>query len=313
MFQNHKPIALGCMGMTNVYRSQDITPAITRRAIEAFEAALVAGITLFDHADIYGAGTCEEVFQACLEAHPEARQNIQIWSKGGIRPLNPTHFDLTGDYLRGALEASLRRLGVEYLDLYQMHRPDPLAHPRDTARFLNEALSSGKIRAVGVSNYFPEQTRALQKYLDAPIVSNQFELSVLRLAPFYEGWTMPRFGGYSDDTGTVGDGTLDQCMAQGITPLAYAPLAKAILSKNDSSQGREKDVQDVLGDLAQKHEATRGQIALAWLRTHPSGIIPVVGSNNPAHIFEAAQRTDLRLTHEEWYRLFSASWGRRMP
>lgn len=301
------------MGMSGVNQSSDITPAIEKKAVEAFEAALVAGITLFDHADIYGAGTCEEVFQTCLKAHPEARENIQIWSKGGIRPLNPTHFDLTSDYLTGALERSLSRLGVEYLDLYQMHRPDPLSHPKDTAQFLNDAMKSGKIRAIGVSNYFPEQTRALQKFLDYPIATNQFEISALRLAPFYEGWTMPRFAGYSDDTGVIGDGLLDQCMAENIVPLAYAPLAKSVLSKDDSTVPREKDVQDVIGELSKKHEATRGQIALAWLRTHPSGIIPVVGSNNPSHIFEAAQRTDLRLTHDEWYRIFAASWGRRMP
>ncbi|MBW3636420.1 MAG: aldo/keto reductase [Armatimonadetes bacterium] len=310
MFQNHQPIALGCMGMSGVRHSQDITPAVQKRAIEAFEAALVAGITLFDHADIYGGGTCEEVFKGCLEAHPEARQSIQIWSKGGIRS---GHFNLTGDYLREALDASLRRLGVEYVDLYQLHRPDPLAHPADTAKFLNEAMQSGKIKAVGVSNYFPQQTRALQKYLDAPIVSNQFEINALRLVPFYEGWTMPQYGGYSGGVGVVGDGLLDFCLAEKITPLAYAPLAGSVLSKSDSSDGRHKDVQDAVGELAKKYEATRGQIALAWLRTHPSGIIPVVGSNNPAHIFEAAQKSDLRLTHEEWYRVFAASWGRNMP
>ncbi len=298
------------MGMSGVRSSSEITPAVQKKAIEAFEAALIAGITLFDHADIYGAGTCEEVFKGCLEAHPEARQNIQIWSKGGI---GGGGFNQSGDYLRAALENSLRRLGVESLDLYQLHRPDMLAHPRDTAKFVNAAISSGKIKAIGVSNYFPEQTRALQKYLDAPIVSNQFEINALRLVPFYEGWTVPHYGGYSGGVGVVGDGLLDFCMAENITPLAYAPLAKSVLSKNDSKDGREKDVQDVLGELAQKYEATRGQIALAWLRTHPAGIIPVVGSNNPAHIFEAAQKADLRLEREEWYRVFKASWGRNLP
>jgi predicted oxidoreductase len=299
--------------MSGVGKSADITPAVQKRAIEAFEAALVAGITLFDHADIYGGGTCEEVFKGCLEAHPEARDNIQIWSKGGITRGKIGYFDQTGEYLKGALERSRQRLGVDKIDLYQLHRPDSIAHPKDTASFLNDAIKQGHIGAVGVSNYFPEQTRALQKYLDAPIVSNQFEISAMRLAPFYEGWIMPEFGGYSHGTGVTGDGTLDFCMAEGITPLAYAPLGRSILSKGDSEKPREKDVQDAIGVLAQKYEATRGQIALAWLRTHPAGIIPVVGSNNPSHIFEAAQRTDLRLTHEEWYSVFAASWGRNMP
>lgn len=310
MFENHKPIALGCMGMSGVGNSSDITPAIQKRAIEAFEAALVAGITLFDHADIYGGGTCEDVFKGCLEAHPDARENIQVWSKGGIRS---GHFNLSSAYLKEALEASRRRLGIDKIDVYQVHRPDPMTHPADTAKFFNEALKAGHIGAVGVSNYFPEQIRALQKYLDAPIVSNQFEINALRLVPFYEGWSVPEYGGYSGGVGTVGDGLLDVCMGEGIVPLAYAPLGRAALSKADSTQPREKDVQDAIGELARKYEATRGQIALAWLRTHPAGIIPVVGSNNPSHIFEAAQRTDLRLEREEWYKVFTASWGRNMP
>ncbi len=303
------PIALGCMGMSGTWNPADLTPARTKKAIEAFEAALVAGITLFDHADIYGGGTCETVFKSCLEAHPDARANIQIWGKGGLGK----RFDLSSDYLRTALEKSMTRMGIEHMELYQLHRPDMLAHPKDTAKFCNEAIASGKIGAIGVSNYFPEQIRALQTYLDSPIVSNQFEINALRLVPFYEGWTMPKYGGYSGDVGVVGDGLLDFCMANDITPLAYAPLGKGVLSKGDSTDGREKDVQDAIGDLAKKYEATRGQIALAWLRTHPSGIIPVVGSNNPAHIFEAAQKSDLRLERDEWYRVFKASWGRNMP
>jgi predicted oxidoreductase len=204
-------------------------------------------------------------------------------------------------------------MGIDTIDLYQLHRPDPLTHPRETALALNAALKSGHIRAVGVSNFFPEQTRALQAYLDTPIVSNQFEINALRLVPFYEGWEVPKYGGYSNGVGSVGDGLLDQCMAQDIVPLAYSPLARATLAKSDSNDGRERDVQDTLGTLAQKYDVTRTQVALAWLLSHPAGIIPIVGSSNPAHIFEAAQRNDLRLEREEWYAVWKASWGRNVP
>ena len=181
-----KRLALGCMGMAP---GGPLAPASIKAAIEAFEAALVAGITLFDHADIYGGGSCEAVFKHCLEALPEAREQIQIWSKGGI---GGGRYNLSKPYLRDAIEASMTRLGVERIDLYQLHRPDPLAHPAETAEALNEAMEQGKIGAVGVSNYYPEQTRALQKHLAAPIVSNQFEINALRLAPFYEGWEVPK-------------------------------------------------------------------------------------------------------------------------
>ena len=298
------------MGLAGSGPSDDLSPARVKRAIESFEAALVSGITLFDHADIYGGGACESIFKSCLQALPEAREQIQIWSKGGIRA---GHYNLSKSYLNECIERSLSRMGIERIDLFQLHRPDPLAHPAETAEVLNQAMQSGKIGAVGVSNYFPEQTRVLQKHLDAPIVSNQFEINALRLAPFYEGWEVPAFKGYSGGTGTTGDGLLDFCMAHEITPLAYSPLARATLTRPESEDGREQDVLDVLGELSEKYDATRTQIALAWLLTHPSNIIPIVGSNNPAHIFEAAQRNDLRLEREEWYRVWSASWGRNVP
>lgn len=313
-FSSPKRLALGCMNMAGPGRPDDLTPARIKKAIEAFEAALISGITLFDHADIYGGGACEAVFKYCLEALPESRALIQIWTKCGITNSNGIgHYNLSPEYIETCIDHSLARLGIEHIDLFQLHRPDPLSHPARTAEALTRALDSGKIGAVGVSNYFPEQTRALQKYLDAPILSNQFEINALRLSPFYEGWDVPHFGGYSNGTVSFGDGTLDFCMAHEITPLAYSPLARATLTKAQSDDGREQDVQDVLGTLAQNHNATRTQVALAWLLTHPAGIIPIFGSNNPTHIFEAAQRNDLRLSHEEWYRVWVASWDRNVP
>lgn len=298
------------MGLAGAGPADDISSARIKKAIDAFEAALVSGITLFDHADIYGGGACETIFKSCLEALPDSREQIQIWTKGGIRD---GHFNLSKDYLLECIERSRARMGIDRIDLFQLHRPDPTTHPAETAQALNQAMKSGNIGAVGVSNYFPEQTRALQKYLDAPIVSNQFEINALRLVPFYEGFEVPVFKGYSGGTGSIGDGTLDFCMANDITPLAYSPLARATLTKSESEDGREQDLIDVLNDLSQKYDATRTQVALAWLLTHPSGIIPIVGSNNPAHIFEAAQRNDLRLERQEWYRIWTASWGRNAP
>lgn len=299
------------MGLTGTWNPADMDAVKEKRAIDAFAAALAAGITLYDHADIYGGGTCETVFKKCLEAFPEARGNIQIWTKGGIRS---GYYDLSAPYLAECIERSRTRMGIDTIDLLQLHRPDPFAHPSETATTLNAALKSGQIRAVGVSNYFPEQIRALQKYLDAPIVSNQILIHALHLVPFYEGWQLAK----SDPEGTLGmgatgDGSLDFCMAENIVPLAYSPLAKAALSKDDATDPRLRAVQDAIGELAQKYAATRTQIALAWLLAHPSGIIPVVGSANPAHIAEAVGAIQISLERTEWYQVFSASWQRRMP
>jgi predicted oxidoreductase len=297
-------IALGCMGLSGTWDPSAVGEENIKRAIAAFEAALEVGINFFDHADIYGGGSCESVFKECLKAVPGSREKIVIATKCGIRS---GFYNLTRSYILEALGKSLYRLGVEYIDLYQLHRPDPLAHPAETARALNELLRQGRIRAVGVSNYYPEQIRALQEYLDAPIRSNQISISLMRLEPIYEGWELGGMG--------VGDGTLDQCMAMRMTPLAYSPLAGGKLARPpaDSDSPRLKAVYSEMVKQAQKYNCTPTQIALAWLLRHPSGIIPIVGSVNPDHIREAAGAVNVNLSREDWYALWTASWGRCVP
>ena len=293
-------IALGCMSLAGTWNPAEVGPAHRRRAVAAFEAALECGITLYDHADIYGGGACEELFKDCLEAVPGARERIVIATKGGIRR---GHYNLTAPYLGECVERSLRRMGIEYIDLYQLHRPDPLTHPAETAGALNDLLRRGLIRSVGVSNYYPEQVRAVQRYLDAPLRSNQIEISLSRLDPLYEGWD-------------GGDGTLDQCMAMGMTPLAWSPLGGGALMgprAGAADNPRAAGVRAELAAQAERHGVTPVQVALAWLLAHPAGIIPLVGSANPAHIREAAAAAQLTISREEWYSLWTAAWGRGVP
>lgn len=296
------PVALGCMGLTGTWDPAEMNAGREQRAVAAFEAALAAGITLYDHADIYGGGTCEAVFKACLQAVPGAREEIQIATKGGIRS---GHYNLSAPYLRECIERSLSRMGIEYIDIYQVHRPDPFTHPAETAHALNAALREEKILSVGVSNYYPEQVRALQRYLDAPIVSNQIAISLERLDPIYEG--------LDSGKGRAGDGTLDQCMALGMTPLAYSPLGGGALARGEAKTERGQKVQEQLKAFAGKYERTPTQIALGWLLSHPSGILPLVGSANPEHIREAAAAADLRLEREDWFTLWTTAWGRNAP
>lgn len=294
-------IALGCMGLSGTWNPAAMGPENVRRAITAFEAAMDAGITLYDHADIYGGGTCEEVFKECLAAVPGARERIVIATKCGIRP---GHYNLSCEYIVEAAERSLTRLGIDVIDLYQLHRPDPLAHPEETARALSDLLEQGKVRHVGVSNYYPEQVRALQAYLDVPIASNQISISLRRLDPIYEG-----------AAGGNGDGTLDQCLAMGMTPLAYSPLAQSALNSTrpDPNDPLLTNLRRELAAQAEKYDATPGQVALAWLLAHPADIIPLVGSANPDHIREAAGAAGVSLAREDWYRLWVAARGRNIP
>ena len=293
-------IALGCMGLSGTWNPAEVGPEHRKRAIASFEAALEAGITLYDHADIYGGGSCEEIFKECLRAVPGARERIVIATKGGIRS---GHYNTASAYLTGQVEQSLRRMGITYIDLYQIHRPDPLTHPSETAAALNGLVRRGLIRALGVSNYYPEQLRALQRYLEVPIRSNQIEISLARLDPIYEGLE-------------GGDGTLDQCMALAITPLAWSPLGQGRLlgdKPHPAGSERKAAISAALSTVAGRYDATVGQIALAWLLAHPAGIVPLVGSNNPEHIREAVGAASIDLSREDWYGLWVAAWGHPVP
>jgi predicted oxidoreductase len=303
-------ICLGCMGLAGTWNPKEVGPENVRRAIIAFEAALVAGITFFDHADIYGGTACESIFKECLRAIPGSRERTFIATKVGIRQ---GYYDHSPDYIRASLRASLDRLGIDYVDLYQIHRPDPLTHPAEVAGVLDELVNEGLIRAVGISNYYPHQTLALRQYLKAPIVSNQISISLLRLDPIYEG-----AAGATD--GRPGDGVLDQCMELNITPLAYSPIAKGLVSghKPIPADHPKRDAAErvvaALRDLSPTYNgATPTQLAIAWLLAHPSKIIPIVGSTNPTHIVEAAEAAKIRLSRTDWYKLWVAARGTKVP
>jgi len=172
------------------------------------EAALDAGVTLFDTADIYGAdgagfGTAEALLGRVFADAPDLRDRMVLASKGGI--VIGTPYDSSADYTRRAIDASLERLGVERIDLWQIHRPDLLTHPGELARALDDAVATGKIGAVGVSNHTASQARALAAFLAAPLVSHQPEFSALHVAPLF-------------------DGLMDQAMTDDMAVLAWSPL-----------------------------------------------------------------------------------------
>jgi predicted oxidoreductase len=305
-------IALGCMGMAGTWKPEEVGPENVKRAIAAFEAALEAGITLYDHADIYGWGASESVFKECLKAVRGSREKIFIATKFGIR--KGGYFDHSPAHIREAFRGSLERMGVEHVDLYQVHRPDPLAHPAQTAEVLDSLVEEGLIKYVGVSNHYPHQLLALKRYLHAPIVSNQIQISLLHLDSIYEG----ALGGPA--VGKWGDGMLDQCLEFGMTPMAWSPVGGGWLTgrKEPPADHKKRDaivrVMTALKELAPAYGgATPTQLATAWLLAHPAGIIPIVGSNNPAHIRDAVDSVKINLSRTDWYKLWVAGRGEPVP
>jgi predicted oxidoreductase len=181
---------------------------------------------------------------------------------------------------------------VETIDLYQIHRPDILAHPQEVAKVLDSAVAAGKIRALGVSNFTMPQIEALQHFLGNKLVATQPEISPLRIA-------------------CIENGELDQAMRLNLTPLAWSPLGGGQLLAPES--GRDKAVAAELDRVAEDQGVSRSVAAYGWLMAHPAGIVPIIGSQNPARIAEGMNALNMRWTRQNWYAVFVAARGERLP
>jgi predicted oxidoreductase len=301
-------LAYGCWRICGTWDPAKVTPERRDAGRRAVLAAFEAGYTLFDHADIYCRGMCETLFGQVLRETRGIRERILLATKCGIRfagdpnPDSPQRYDFSADHILRSCEGSLKRLGVETIDLYQLHRPDYLMDPAEVAGAFDKLRAAGKVREFGVSNFSPSQLTALQSACPMPLVVNQVEIHLGRLDPF-------------------DDGTLDQCLAEKITPLAWSPLGGGLITPEDSGNyGTPKkprasvlELIRLLESVAQKYSATPAQLALAWLLKHPSGIIPIIGSVNPGRIADATRAGAIDLSREDWYRLLVAARGQPLP
>jgi predicted oxidoreductase len=281
------PLAFG------LWRFTDDDVAAGQRLLET---ALDAGMNLVDNADVYGFdwggtgfGTVEENLGRVLAVAPHLRDRMVLATKGGIMP--PVPYDSSPTYLRSACEASLQRMGVEVIDLYQIHRPDLLAHPADVAATLSALRDEGKIREVGVSNHTPAQVEALAAHLPFPIATNQPEYSAMHLDP-------------------LRDGTFDDCMRTGTRPLAWSPLAGGRLATGD---GVRPELLEVIDGLASRERVDRATIAIAFVLAHPAAPVAIIGSQNPARIAGTTAALDVELTRTDVYAIIQASEGVPLP
>ena len=281
------PLAFGC------WRLVAMSPADARARVET---ALDAGMNLVDTADVYGLdwggegfGAAESLLGRVLAEAPGLRERMVLATKGGIRP--PVPYDSSREGLVAACEASLKRLGTDRVDLYQIHRPDLFAHPEEVAAALVQLREAGKIREAGVSNHTPAQVDALAAHLPFPLVSNQPEFSAAHLAP-------------------MRDGTFDQCMARGITALAWSPLAGGRIA---SGEGLSYDLTSTLDRIAEREGSERWLVALAFVLCHPAAPVAIVGTMNPERIRAAAGALSLRLSREDVYEIVQASEGEPLP
>lgn len=271
----------------------------TAALLDFIHQCLDLGITTFDHADIYGSYTCEELFGRALASESSLRGQIELVTKGGIQLLSPNrpgnrvhHYDTSREHIIASAENSLRNLRTDRLDLFLIHRPDPLMDADEVAEAMVELRSSGKVLHCGVSNFSPWHFHLLQSRLDFPLVTNQIELSVLHLAPLH-------------------DGTLDQLQRLRVTPMAWSPIAGGRLF--DPRDERAARVRDALESVGQEVGAPLGQVALAWLMRHPVKALPILGTGKIERLREAVAAESIVLDRQQWFAIWEASAGHEVP
>jgi len=275
-------------------------------ALRAIGTAFDSGYTVFDNADVYARGEAEKMLGAAFKEIPDMRGRVVVVTKCGVRhtgdprPESPHRWDFSGDYIIKSCEQSLKRLGIDAIDIYMLHRPDLLADPEEIAKAFSQLRLAGKVRWFGISNFRPTLVTALQAACPMPLIVHQVEISLAKLDVFT-------------------DGTLDQCLIERITPMAWSPLAGGLIGVGAKrllawqKNYKPELFLPTLEEIANARGLSRTVIAFAWLLKHPARIMPIVGSLNPDRIQEAAKCVDVELSREEWYRLYTAARGEPLP
>ena len=311
-------LVAGCMGLGGGWGPETVLDAShEKQARDFIDTALELGINFFDHANIYARGRAEDVFGRILKERPSLRDQLILQSKVGIRWANdpagtPQRFDFSYEHIIEATEAILRRLNTTHLDILLLHRPDPLAEGEDVARAFAQLKQAGKVRYFGVSNQNRFQMDYLQHFLPDPLVVNQLEMNLLHHGFAEAGISFNQASpGYPDGW----EGMLEYCRLKGVSLQAWSPLARGVLTGGDLSK-QSLAVQKtaaLVKAMASAHQVSGEAIVLAWLMRHPAGIQPVLGTSRGDRLRACAESVKVKLSREEWYRLFETARGASMP
>ena len=299
--QNASAIIQGCMRM----------PALSREdAAAVIRTAYDCGINFFDHATCYGEnGAAETRFREAFPLTGLKREDIFIQSKCGICP-ERQEFDWTKENILSSVDDSLRRLGTDYLDTLLLHRPDLLFDPEEVAEAFDLLEQAGKVRWFGVSNLMPMQIELLKKYVRQPLVINQVQLSLEQSQLIDQALYM---NNRTTERSVSRDGSaLDYCRLHDITVQAWSPLQYGMFGGSFIDHPDFPELNKALGDIAERENASRAAVAVAWILRHPAKMQAVAGTMNPAHIRDVCAACDVTLSHHDWYVLYLAS-GKFLP
>jgi len=278
-----------------MWRIGDDTDTSPRRVQAKIEACLEQGITTMDQADIYGGYTAEAILGNGLREAPLLRDRIEIVTKCGIvapagrhSAARVKHYDTSAKHINASVEASLRDMNTDRIDLLLIHRPDPMMDPEETGETLDALVASGKVRSVGVSNFRPWDFSLLQSNMTEELVTNQIEISLAETSAF-----------------TNGD--LAYLQERALPVMAWSPLG------GGSLMGKEGPLSDALERIAKENNVDAAAVAVAWLLAHPAKILPVMGTNNLARIAAISDAEKVEMDRQTWFELYTLANGREVP
>lgn len=305
-----KQVSLGGSGMTVpaiIVGCMRLGELDTQALGHFIHTALDNGANYFDHADIYGGGVCEEHFGTVLRSDPSIRrEDIILQSKCGIRQ---GFYDSSKEYLLRSVDGILKRLQTDYLDVLLIHRPDALVEPEEVAAAFDELEQKGKVRHFGVSNHKPMQIELLKRTVRQPLLINQlqFSIPVSNMAASGLEVNMDTPGSIDHD-GSV----LDYSRLHDITIQAWSPFQTPNWGGCFLGDARYPELNKELDTLAARYGVSATTVAAAWILRHPAGMQLIAGSAKESRLKEIIQACDIRLTREEWYRLYLSA-GHPLP
>ncbi|MDT2522179.1 aldo/keto reductase [Enterococcus raffinosus] len=293
-------IALGIMRMSAL---------TSTKAAEVLETALESGINFIDSADMYGDGKSELVFGEALKEANISRDKFFIQSKGGIVTGDEKRYDFSKQHLLDSVDGILERMGIDYLDSYLLHRPDPLMEPEEIAEAFDILQASGKVRHFGVSNFNPEQFQMLQAHVDQKLLINQLQFSIMHTG-------MIDYGMHTNMTDTRSfdhdGGVLEFSRRKGVTIQAWSPFQYGFFEGVFVDNDKFPELNELLEKLAKKYNTNKNAIATAWILRHPANMQVILGTMNPTRIKESAAGGEVTLTKQEWYDVYFAA-GNDLP
>lgn len=290
-------LSLGCMRMGGLDAN---------RVDAIMDTALECGIDFFDHADIYGGGSGETVFGEYLKRHNGVRDKMMIQTKCA---LGGGQYNFSKEHILKSVDGSLSRLGVDYVDVLLLHRPDTLMEPEEVAEAFDELESAGKVKYFGVSNQNTMQMELLKTAVKQPLIINQLQFSVTEAGLVSSGMNV----NMKNPESVMHDGSfLEYSRIKNITIQAWSPFQRGFIKGNFVDNDEYPELNEKLAEIGEKYGLTKTGVAAAWILRHPANMQIIAGTMNPEHLREIAKASDVILTRSEWYEIYRSA-GHMLP